>query len=385
MLIYLALQIACYYLGNSFLNLNTLNKGLASAGKIFDVIERVPSIQLEEKGTVAVESIDTDIEFKGLTFTYSGHSKKTLSDVSFTIEKGKTTAIVGPSGSGKSTIVKLLERFYDPHEGEVIVNGKDLRSLNLRSYRRRIGYVGQEPCLFNETIKENLLNSYPEATDADIWEALKMASADKFVKKLPKGINSDVGAIGGKLSGGQKQRIAIARALIRKPDLLIFDEATSALDTTSEEKVQEAIDKIQGAHITKVVIAHRLTTVMSADKIIVMKNGRVVEEGNHRRLLDQKNEYSKLYATQAAASKALEESKGVFESPGKRLRKMSEQTNEDEENDNLVERVEVEKEVQQEAPLLGSFQILSQLYSYNRPKKLIPVVFIGATLISGLF
>ena len=144
-------------------------------------------------------------------------------------------AIVGTSGSGKSTIAKLIERFYDPTSGLVTVDGTDLKGINLRQYRNKIGYVGQEPCLFNETIKDNLLNSNPEATDEEIIESLKKANAWTFVKKLPEGINTNVGSVGGKLSGGEKQRIAIARALIRNPDLIIFDEATSALDNKSEK------------------------------------------------------------------------------------------------------------------------------------------------------
>lgn len=379
-------------MANSFLNFDTLNKGLTAAGKIFEVTERVPSIQLDEKDTEIVEKIDTDIHLRNVTFKYSGHNDKTLDDVSITILKGKTTAIVGPSGSGKSTVVKLLERFYDPHEGQVIVNGKDLRSFNLRSYRRRIGYVGQEPCLFNATIKENLLNSNSEATDEEIWEALRMATADKFVKKLPKGINSDVGSIGGKLSGGQKQRIAIARALIRKPDMLIFDEATSALDTNSEEKVQAAIDKIGEAGITKVVIAHRLTTIMNADKIVVLKDGEVVEEGTHKELLESKQEYAKLFATQTAATKILEESKKYsghganLESSHRKLKEKSEHTevDEDEAIDDLFEDANDQDYLKYQQSTLSSMQILSGLYDYTTPKIYLPVVFLGATLISTM-
>ena len=188
--------------------------------------------------------------------------------MSLCFKSGKTTALVGPSGWGKSTIVRLLERFYDPTQGKVFVGDKDLKSINLQHYRRKIGYVGQEPCLLNESIKNNLLNANPYATDEELIDCLKLAQAYDFVLKLPNGINTDVGGVGNKLSGGQKQRIAIARALIKKPDLLVLDEATSALDSENERAVQSAIDNIKKTHvITTVVVAHRLTTIQNADLI----------------------------------------------------------------------------------------------------------------------
>jgi ATP-binding cassette, subfamily B (MDR/TAP), member 1 len=265
-----------------------------------DVIHRVPTIKLDDCNAYPCYAITSDIRVENLSFTYQGKPSKALNGVSLTIENGKTTAIVGPSGSGKSTLAKLLERFYDPQEGAIMVNDKNLKDLNLREYRRRIGYVGQEPCLFNETIKENLLNSNPNATHQQIIDALKKANAYTFVMKLPDGINSEVGAIGSKISGGQKQRLAIARALVRNPDMLIFDEATSALDTKSENEVQKAIDEIaKTTSITKVVIAHRLSTIRDADKIIVMDNGQVKEVGTHDQL-KAKNEgiYADLCRTQ---------------------------------------------------------------------------------------
>lgn len=174
----------------------------------------------------------------------------------------------------------------------------------MRSYRSRIGYVGQEPCLFNETIRENLLNSNPDASEEDIKKALKIAAADEFVSKLPQGLNSDVGAIGSKLSGGQKQRLAIARALIRNPDLLLFDEATSALDQKSENKVQEALGAVGKLRVTQVVVAHRLSTIKDADKIIVFQNGRIAEEGTHEELLTLDMVYASLYKAQMNALQA---------------------------------------------------------------------------------
>ena len=202
------------------------------------------------------------------------------------------TALTGASGSGKSTVVKMLERFYDPDFGAVYVNGKDLRELNLREYRNKIGYVGQEPYLFNQTIKENLLNAKPGATEEEICKALKDAMAYDFVMKLPNGLDSDVGAIGSKISGGQKQRIAIARALLRKPEILILDEATSALDKKNERCVQRAITQIHKEYdITTIVIAHRLSTIKDASVIYVFEKGRVIEQGLHDQLVEKKKVY----------------------------------------------------------------------------------------------
>jgi ATP-binding cassette subfamily B (MDR/TAP) protein 1 len=195
--------------------------------------------------------------------------------------------LVGPSGSGKSTIVQLIERFYDPHSGRILIDGEDLKNVSLRDFRSKVGYVGQEPVLFNQTIRENLRYGKPDATDEEMMYALKMANASKIIAKLPDGLETMVGAQGGQLSGGEKQRIALARAFIKNPKVLILDEATSALDRANEEEVQDAIDNLKnGDHgITTIVIAHRLATIRYSDKIIVLKDGKVAEEGNHEYLL----------------------------------------------------------------------------------------------------
>jgi len=204
------------------------------------------------------------------------------------IEAGKTTALVGPSGSGKSTVIQLLERFYNPNSGSITVDGKPIQSLDLRSFRQAVGYVGQEPVLFNQSIKENMLYAKPTATDSEIRQALEDANAWSFVSKLPDTFNASVGAGGGRLSGGQKQRVAIARAFLKQPKVLLLDEATSALDNANERKVQEAIDRYKAkiGNLTVIVIAHRLSTVRDADKIVVIKDGVKIEEGNHQHLLD---------------------------------------------------------------------------------------------------
>lgn len=233
---------------------------------------------------------------------------KALDGVNLKFERGKITALVGPSGSGKSTIVQLLERFYDPDEGEVLVDGHNFKSINLREFRSRVGYVGQEPVLFNQSIRENLLYGNPDATEEQIMKALKNANALKIIEKMPEGLDTIVGAGGGQLSGGEKQRIALARAFVKDPKILILDEATSALDRKNEKEVQQAIDSLRHGdlNITTIVIAHRLSTVRDSDKIVVLKEGKIVEEGNHKSLLKQYPEG--VYSTLVAKQEELEDS-----------------------------------------------------------------------------
>lgn len=205
---------------------------------------------------------------------------KVLKDFSAVIEEGKTTALVGPSGSGKSTVIQLIERYYASSSGQILIDGKDIKDLNLTSLRHYIGYVGQEPVLFNCSIKDNMLLSKPDATDEEIMQALKDANAYDFItKKMTNGIETMVGGSGGSLSGGQKQRVAIARAFLKKPKILLLDEATSALDKVNEKLIQDAIERYRSAHggITIVVIAHRLSTIKDADNIIVIKDGVLTE------------------------------------------------------------------------------------------------------------
>ena len=279
--------IGIFSLAGSAPNVKVVSEGRIAAYTALQVIHRQPTIVLDDPFSKPIDSIKDDIMFENVTFGYSGRDEKALSNVSCKIQKGKTTAFVGPSGSGKSTIVKLLERFYDPEDGKVLINGIDLKKLNLREYRHRIGYVGQEPVLFNESIKENMLNSNPSATDDQIYEALKKANAYKFIQKLALGINTNAGSSGGQLSGGEKQRIALARAFLRHPDLLILDEATSALDRRNEVEVQKAIENIhKETQITTVVIAHRLSTIRDADVIYVIDKGEIKEVGNHDSLLE---------------------------------------------------------------------------------------------------
>ena len=249
-------------MGSSAPNMKVVTEGRIAAYNALEIIHRQPKIQIDDPNSLPVDSIDSDIKFENVSFKYNTRDEKVLKNITCTIEKGKTTAFVGPSGSGKSTIVKILERFYDPDEGTVTVNNQDLKKLNLRDYRRKIGYVGQEPVLFNESIKDNMLNAKPEATEEEIYHALEQANAMKFINKLTEGIKTNAGSSGGQLSGGEKQRIAVARAFLKRPDLLILDEATSALDRRNESEVQNAIESInKESNITTVVIAHRLSTI----------------------------------------------------------------------------------------------------------------------------
>jgi ATP-binding cassette subfamily B (MDR/TAP) protein 1 len=237
------------------------------------------------------------LEFKDITFTYPTRpDKQVLKKFNLKIAKGETVALVGPSGGGKSTTVALIERFYDPVEGSMEYCGVDIKSLNVKWYRDQIGFVGQEPTLFNETIANNIAYGAPDASRNEIEEAARQANAFDFISSFPEGFDTPVGERGAQLSGGQKQRIAIARALVKKPEVLLLDEATSALDNESEAVVQAALDKLmESKQHTCVVIAHRLTTIQNADRIAFISGGHVKEFGTHDELMEKpKGRYKRL-------------------------------------------------------------------------------------------
>ncbi|MEH1849654.1 MAG: ABC transporter ATP-binding protein [Nostoc sp.] len=239
------------------------------------------------------------IVFRNVSFGFVNHLETTLKNIDIIIPKGKTTALVGYSGSGKSTLVNLIMRFYDPTEGYIEVNGKDLRKYIVGSWRQHIGVVEQDTFLFNTSVMNNIAYGNPSATKQKIIEAAKKAYAYEFIQELPENFETILGNRGLKLSGGQRQRIAIARAILRDPDILILDEATSALDSNSERIVQRAIEEVSRDR-TVIVIAHRLSTIEKADKIIVMYNGRVAEQGTHEELLALQGEYWSLYKSQVS-------------------------------------------------------------------------------------
>ena len=248
-------------------------------------------------GKVPYQGLKEQIEFKNLSFAYPGHDGLVLKSIDLTLPRGTSLALVGSSGAGKSTLADLLPRFYDPVEGSILIDGCDLRDLDLKTYRRELGIVSQDTYLFNDTIRNNIAYARPEATDEEVFLAAKRANAHEFIQHLPHGFDTTIGDRGVMLSGGQRQRIAIARALLQNPEILVLDEATSALDTVSERLVQQALDELSRDRTT-LVIAHRLSTIQSADQIAVMERGRVVELGSHEELLQQNGAYAKLYAMQ---------------------------------------------------------------------------------------
>ncbi|KAL5102949.1 ATP-dependent translocase ABCB1 [Taenia crassiceps] len=271
-------------IGQALSQLDSFNIAMTSAGEIFSIIDRIPPISKHEGGTV-LKQFRGDIQFKGIQFSYpTRKSVKVLDGFSLDIRAGQTVAIVGASGSGKSTVIQLIQRFYDANEGQILIDGVDLRDLNLVWFREQLGVVSQEPVLFAGTVAENIRLGSLNATDEEIEEAAKMALVHEFVIKMPDGYNTFIAEGGGAMSGGQKQRLAIARALVRKPRILLLDEATSALDTRSEKYVQRALDNAKIGR-TVVMVAHRLSTVRDADTIIVVNKGRVVEVGNHNQLM----------------------------------------------------------------------------------------------------
>ena len=251
---------------------------------------------------LAPNECDGSVEFENVNFSYNPE-KQILHDVSFKLNKGDCIAIVGPSGSGKSTLINLIPRLYDANSGSVKFSGNDVRTLDLEWLRKNIGIVTQDTYLFNGTIRENLLYAKPDATEEELIEACSKANIYDFIQKQDKGFDTEVGNRGLKLSGGEKQRISIARVLLKDPALIIFDEATSALDSISEQKIQEAIDPLVDER-TSILIAHRLSTILTADEILVIKDGKVVERGQHKDLVKAGGIYTELYNTQF--SKAIE-------------------------------------------------------------------------------
>ncbi|KAL3285402.1 hypothetical protein HHI36_019506 [Cryptolaemus montrouzieri] len=271
-----------------------------AAGKIFEVLDSKPAINISLKRGLKLNSVKGEIVFQNIHFRYpSRPDVKVLNGVTFTIRPGETVAFVGNSGSGKSTCVQLVQRFYDPNSGEIFVDGRKIKDLNLEWFRSKIGVVEQEPALFATTIAENIRYGKSSATRQEIEEAAKKAKIHKFIKTLPNSYDSFIGEGGTQLSGGQKQRIAIARALIREPSILLLDEATSALDTTSEAEVQAALNSVT-KQCTTIIVAHRLSTIKNADRIFVLHEGRIVEEGIYQELISKKGVFYDLVKFQSA-------------------------------------------------------------------------------------
>ena len=267
-----------------------LQKGSAAAARVYELMD-VKNEIIESKNPKSVSKINESLELKNVSFRYE--NTDVLSKISFTIEKGKTIALVGKSGSGKSTIADLCARFYDINEGEVCVDGINIKSIKLSDLRHLMGVVSQESILFNDSIYNNIKMGNPSANKEEIIEASKIANAYDFIMQTENTFETNIGEKGDKLSGGQKQRISIARAILKNPNLLILDEATSSLDTESEKLVQDALKKLMKERTT-LVIAHRLSTIKDADEIIVLSEGKIAERGNHTDLVEKNGVYKTL-------------------------------------------------------------------------------------------
>ncbi|KAH9123154.1 hypothetical protein AeMF1_005792, partial [Aphanomyces euteiches] len=263
--------------------LGDVAKAKKAVKSIFAIIDRQPPIDCTSDDGIKLEHVKGDVELRGLDFCYpSRPDSKIYKNYNLKIKSGQTVALVGGSGSGKSTAINLIERFYDPNAGAVYLDGVDLKSINVQSLRNHISIVSQEPVLFVGTIGENIATGKPGATQAEIEDAAKKANAHDFVMQFPDGYNTSVGDRGVQVSGGQKQRIAIARAIIRDPEILLLDEATSALDNESERIVQASLDALlQIKSRTTIIVAHRLSTVRHADVIAVVDGGHIAEQGTH--------------------------------------------------------------------------------------------------------
>jgi len=277
--------------------LNGYDQALLEAAPMSDILAR-PSIVNDKPDAFSLHHITPTIELVDISYRYADAGEDVLQNITLSIPAGQKVGLVGQSGAGKTTITHLLLRFSDISDGVITIDGHDIRDVTQESLRKNIAYVPQEPMLFHRSLRENITYGKTDATDEEVHKAVRQANAFEFIKKLPKGLDTIVGERGIKLSGGQRQRIAIARAILKDAPILVLDEATSALDSETEKLIQDALAKLMKGR-TSIVIAHRLSTIAKLDRIVVLDNGRIIEQGSHAELLSQKGIYAKLWSHQS--------------------------------------------------------------------------------------
>ncbi len=271
-----------------------IKASIANIERMFELLDQEPTVK--DDGTEVLAVNKGEVLFKNISFSYA-ENRIILNNLNLRLEAGKTLAVVGSSGAGKSTLTKLLFRFYDPQQGQILIDGQDIRNTPQNELRSLLGIVPQDTVLFNDTLKNNILYAKPEASDEELQQVITMAQLDELVGHSPLGLESRVGERGLKLSGGEKQRLAIARMLLKRPAIMVFDEATSSLDSTTEQAIMKAIRQISKGHTT-LIIAHRLSTIADADQIVVLENGQWYEQGTHAELLEKNGRYAQLWQAQ---------------------------------------------------------------------------------------
>ncbi|XP_022920637.1 ATP-dependent translocase ABCB1-like [Onthophagus taurus] len=358
--VFFSILLATWNFGQCAPYFQIFSVACGAATKIYSVIDEEPIINASKGHGRRLPNLKGNIVFKDVKFNYpSRKDVQILRDTNFKINAGETVALVGSSGCGKSTCIQLIQRFYDPIFGNITIDGVDLRDFDLRWLRSHIGVVGQEPALFATTIAENIKLGNPKATENDIERAAMKANAHSFIMKLPQGYDTLVGERGAQLSGGQKQRIAIARALIRDPSILLLDEATSALDTHSEYQVQKTIDSAS-KECTTIIVAHRLSTVRNANRILVFSNGKVVEEGNHQELMAKEGVYYELVNAQTSDSCELDENISK--------RSENEEDKEEIDEDDFLDDVTETIEDEEESDKKQSYSPIWMILTLNSPE-----------------
>ena len=294
---FLAAMMLAYQPVRSLAGLNiAINQGLSAAKRVLPIIDKKSDI-IDNPNTPSLKISNADIQFKNVNFSYEIKEKITLNNINLFFKGGKTTALVGHSGSGKSTILNLISRFYDCNSGDIIIDNQSIYKVNLFSLRKNISLVSQDVSLFDDTIKNNIKYANLNSSDKEIYEAAKNSFADEFIQKLPNKYETIIGENGVRLSGGEKQRLSIARAMIKKSQIILLDEATSSLDAETESKIQNAINYLT-KNRTTVVIAHRLSTILNSDNIYVVESGKIRENGKHEELLKKSNTYKNFYEKQ---------------------------------------------------------------------------------------